>query len=100
MIRLPGMGAARLAELMAAAPAWPDGWLARLPPAAASMLRLWLDHPARSPLSQEIEADLAWLAESDQRHLLHPGHPAWPALLSQIGDPPPVLWALGDLDAL
>ncbi len=100
LIRLPGMGATRLAELVAAAPAWPDGWLARLSPAAASMLRLWLDHPARSPLSREVEADLAWLMESDQRHLLHPGHPAWPVLLSQIGDPPPVLWALGDLDAL
>lgn len=100
MIRLPGMGAARVAELVAAAPVWPDGWLAQLSPAAAAMLRLWLDHPARSPLTQEIKADLAWLAESDNRHLLHPGHPAWPMLLGQISDPPPVLWALGDLSAL
>src|SRR5690554_182308 len=91
---------ARVPEPVAQAPAWPDGWLARLPPAAASMLRLWLHHPPRSPLSQEITADLAWLAESNNRHLLHPGHPAWPALSSQISDPPPVLWGLGDLRAL
>ncbi|MCE8017839.1 DNA-protecting protein DprA [Halomonas sp. MCCC 1A17488] len=99
-MRLPGMGAARLAEIQAAAPDWPGGWLARLPPPAASALRLWLDHPARSPLTQGIEADLAWLAAAPDRHLLYPGHPAWPALLEQIGDPPPVLWALGDLAAL
>lgn len=100
LARLPGMGAARLAELMAAMPAWPDGWLARLPLSAATALRLWLDHPARSPLTQVVEADLAWLAASDERHLLYPGHSAWPTLLGQIADPPPVLWALGDLRAL
>ncbi|WP_111413437.1 DNA-processing protein DprA [Billgrantia lactosivorans] len=99
-MRLPGMGAARLAELQAADPDWPAGWLARLPHQAATALRLWLDHPARSPLAREVEADLAWLAAAPGRHLLHPGHPAWPALLEQIGDPPPVLWALGDLEAL
>ncbi|MCG6658563.1 DNA-protecting protein DprA [Halomonas campisalis] len=94
------MGAASLAEIAAAAPPWPDGWLARLPRQAATALRLWLDHPARSPLTAEIEADQAWLAEGPGRHLLHAGHPAWPGLLGQISDPPPVLWALGDLEAL
>lgn len=99
-MRLPGMGATRLAELIATEPSWPDGWLARLPRQAASALRLWLDHPARSPLDALVDADLAWLNADAARHLLFPGHPAWPALLGQIADPPPVLWALGDLDAL
>jgi len=100
LARLPGMGAARLAELSAARPAWPQGWLTVLPPRAALALRLWLDHPARSPLSAVLAADAAWLEAAPTRHLLHPDHPAWPALLAQIDDPPPVLWALGDLDAL
>ncbi|ERS91967.1 DNA-processing protein DprA [Halomonas sp. PBN3] len=97
---LPGLGAGALAELAARGPAWPDGWLAVLPPRCASALRLWLDHPARSPLAAEVEARLAWVAEADNRHLLYPGHPAWPELLSQIPDPPPLLWAWGDLAAL
>lgn len=100
LARLPGMGAARLAELVAARPDWPDGWLAVLPREAAMALRLWLDHPARSPLSAALSADEAWLAAEPARHLLHPDHPAWPRLLGQIADPPPVLWALGDLEAL
>jgi DNA processing protein len=98
--RLPGLGAVRLAAVTAAAPPWPDGWLARLPGEAATALRLWLDHPTRSPLTAGIEADRAWLAADSSRHLLFPGHPLWPGLLGQIADPPPVLWALGDLDAL
>lgn len=100
LARLPGMGAARLAELVAARPDWPDGWLAVLPREAAMALRLWLDHPARSPLSAALSADEAWLAAEPARHLIHPHHPAWPRLLGQIADPPPVLWALGDLGVL
>ncbi len=100
LVRLPGLGAARLAEVRAAQPAWPAGWLACLPRDAALSLRLWLDHPQRSPLTAEVEADLAWQAAAPGRYLLYPGHPAWPALLEQIADPPPLLWGLGDLAAL
>ena len=98
--RLPGLGAARLAELAVRAPAWPHGWLALLPREAATALRLWLDHPARSPLGDDIARAEAWLAAAPGRHLLHPGHPRWPALLAEIPDPPPLLWAWGDLAAL
>jgi DNA processing protein len=98
--RLPGLGAARLAELATLSSGWPDGWLARLPREAATALRLWLDHPGRSPLSDEVARAEAWLGEAPDRHLLHPGHPAWPTLLAQIPDPPPLLWAWGDLAAL
>ncbi|MDR5865241.1 DNA-processing protein DprA [Halomonas koreensis] len=100
LARLPGVGPAGLAELAARAPAWPAGWLAALPPAAAAALRLWLEHPARSPLSAALEADEAWSDAGPDRHLLHPGHPDWPALLACIPDPPPALWAWGDLAAL
>ena len=98
--QLPGIGPARLAEVAARAAAWPDGWLVLLPREAATALRLWLDHPAQSPLSAEVERAEAWLAAGPDRQLLHPGHPAWPRLLGEIADPPPLLWGWGDLDAL
>ncbi|GED23038.1 DNA-processing protein DprA [Halomonas halmophila] len=97
---LPGVGASRLAALVAEQPAWPDGWLAALPHPAAQALRLWLEHPAKSPLAERIEVAAEWLATSADRDLLHPGHPAWPEALEQIADPPPVLWAMGDPTAL
>ncbi|MBB3191425.1 DNA processing protein [Halomonas cerina] len=100
LARLPGLGVGRLAALAALSPDWPAGWLAVLPETPARALRLWLDHPGRSPLTTRVEADLAWSEAVPHRHLLHAGHPRWPALLSQIADPPPILWASGDLDAL
>lgn len=100
LTRLPGIGASRLNELAATRPDWPEGWLAVLPREAAMVLRLWLDHPARSPLSADLSADEAWLDEAPSRHLIHRDHPAWPTLLGHIADPPAVLWALGDLEVL
>ena len=75
LARLPGVGAARLAELAAARPDWPSGWLALLPREAATALRLWLDHPARSSLTVELDADDAWLSAGPALHLIHPDHP-------------------------
>lgn len=97
---LPGLGPHRLADLAARRPQWPEGWLALLPEAPHRVLRLWLEHPARSPLRASVEALDAWLAASPAHQLLHPDHPAWPALLRELPDPPPVLWASGDLAAL
>ncbi|GEN28020.1 DNA protecting protein DprA [Halovibrio variabilis] len=97
---LPGMGALRIAQLLARQPQWPDGWLAALPSRAASELRLWLEHPTRSPLQKVIDETLAWQQNGPNRHVLHRDHPAWPALLNEIPDPPVVLWAQGDLGAL
>lgn len=97
---LPGLGDRRLAKLMAASLDWPLGWLAALPEPARSHLRLWLDHPGRSPLQAQLEATLAWQAHSAQHHVLTPAHAQWPPLLKELPDPPPVLWANGDLAAL
>ncbi|TVP48141.1 MAG: DNA-protecting protein DprA [Halomonas sp.] len=97
---LPGMGALRIAQLLARQPQWPEGWLAALPSRAASALRLWLEHPTRSPLQAVIDETLAWQQSGPRRHVLHRDHPAWPALLNEIADPPVVLWAQGDLGAL
>lgn len=79
---------------------WPQGWLTALPANLAQPLRLWLEHPARSPLARPIEEALDWECGDARHHLLHPGHPAWPALLTQLPDPPAVLWAKGDLSVL
>lgn len=98
--RLPGLGPRRLAALRERRPQWPHGWLALLPAAARDGLRLWLEHPARSPLQPEVERALAWEAASPSHHLLTPGHAAWPALLDELPDPPPLLWAHGELNAL
>lgn len=99
LAHLPGLGARRLAELQRQAPDWPQGWLAILPAAPRDALRLWLDHPSRSPLSALIERALAWQAAAPDHYLLYPGHAAWPALLDELPDPPPLLWAIGDLEA-
>lgn len=97
---LPGMGALKIAQLLARQPQWPEGWLAALPSRAASALRLWLEHPTRSPLQAVVDATLAWQQSGPGRHVLHRDHPAWPMLLNEISDPPVVLWAQGDLAAL
>ncbi|EPC01942.1 hypothetical protein L861_20030 [Litchfieldella anticariensis FP35 = DSM 16096] len=98
--RLPGVGSRRLAELLAQRPVWPEGWLNLLPDQARQHLRLWLDHPQRSPLQAECDVLDVWLAENPLHSLLHPDHSAWPSLLRELPDPPPVLWAAGDLEAL
>ncbi|WP_311947866.1 DNA-processing protein DprA [Halomonas piscis] len=97
---LPGLGPQRLAKLRERAPAWPEGWLALLPPQPAAALRLWLEHPERSPLAPAVEASLAWERAAPGRAILHRDHPDFPALLGEIADPPAVLWAQGDLAAL
>lgn len=102
---VPGLGPVRLAALVRrwqqdAAFDWPRDWLAALPANLAQPLRLWLDHPSKSPLQREIDTALEWQAQSERHHLLHPGHAAWPALFDQLPDAPVVLWAKGDLEAL
>nr|WP_281430509.1 DNA-processing protein DprA [Salinicola acroporae] len=102
---LPGLGPVRLAPLLrrwreGGDMAWPQGWLAALPANLAQPLRLWLEHPSRSPLTPAVDAALEWERTDSRRHLLHPGHPAWPELLTQLPDPPTVLWAKGELSIL
>ena len=75
---LPGMGATRIAQLVARQPSWPQGWLAALPSSAANALRLWLAHPTRSPLQHAVDDTLTWLQGAPDRHLLHRDHPDWP----------------------
>lgn len=97
---LPKVGPVRLAALRNLTPEWPQGWLASLPVPSANALRLWLDHPQRSPLHDYAQRMLEWQQAKSHRYLLHPDHELWPRLLSEIADPPAVLWAEGTLEAL
>nr|WP_298410562.1 DNA-processing protein DprA [uncultured Halomonas sp.] len=97
---LPGMGPRRLAQLREHQPQWPQGWLALLPAPARDALRLWLDHPARSPLQVKLDQALAWEAAHPSHHLLTPAHSLWPELLNELPDTPPMLWAKGNLEVL
>lgn len=52
-----------------------------------------------SPDWQQVEKDLTWLSQSD-RYLVTFHDPQYPELLKQITDPPPLLFAQGDLALL
>jgi DNA processing protein len=62
-----------------------------LPPAARAFLS--------SPDSADIDEDLRWLSSSGAR-LIACVSPEYPALLATIPDAPPVLYVLGDVEAL
>ncbi|MBT3197393.1 MAG: DNA-protecting protein DprA [Gammaproteobacteria bacterium] len=49
--------------------------------------------------SRSIEADLRWL-EQEGAHIVTLGDEAYPALLREIDDPPPLLYLRGQVDAL
>jgi DNA processing protein len=46
-----------------------------------------------------VQPSLAWLGQPD-RHLLTLHDPAYPPLLAEIPDPPPILYVQGDIDLL
>ncbi len=99
LIRTSGIGAAGARALLShfGAPrtlfeANAADWRAAGLPAAT---RAQLANPAWA----DVEKDLAWLAQA-QHHLLTIDDPAYPALLREIPDPPPVLFVHGDPAAL
>jgi len=97
---LPEIGAMRQRLLLdafgsaaAALSAPASAWRALRLPAVAADAR-------RSPETRERAARaLAWL-EAPERHLLCLGTDAYPALLAEIADPPPLLFVEGHLAAL
>jgi len=48
----------------------------------------------------EVEIDLQWQAQADDRTIISIDSPNYPALLKQIPSPPPVLFVRGDVDIL
>ena len=64
----------------------------RLPNLSADKIAAWqamLNDPA-------VNADLDWLQQGDGRHIIPLHHPAYPPLLRQIADAPPLLYVHGD----
>ncbi|WP_298013105.1 DNA-processing protein DprA [uncultured Castellaniella sp.] len=98
----PELGAARIRLLLSVFGMPQDicaastGSLARyLDPGLAARLRQAPDEPLR----QAIAASLGWLAEPGH-HLLTLADPLYPQALFELNDPPPILYAHGQLDIL
>lgn len=101
---LPGLGPATLARLRRDGVDLPT--LLDSDAARAAGLRLRADtllaiadYQRRGQLWQRAEA-LLEQAERQQWQLLTPADPAYPILLQQIPDPPPVLWLSGEASVL
>ncbi len=58
-----------------------------------------LADPPCAQTTRRIEAALAWL-ENPTNHLITPDHPAYPAQLREIDDPPFLLYAVGRIELL
>ncbi|MGB6008772.1 DNA-processing protein DprA [Castellaniella sp.] len=98
----PELGPARIRLLLSAFGMPQDicaastGNLARyLDPGLAARLRQAPDEP----LQQAIDTSLSWLAEPGH-HLLTLADPLYPSALFELNDPPPILYAHGQLDVL
>lgn len=94
---LPRLGARRLKQWQEERAIWPQGWLSQLSDAQRHYFH-YLRHSQGH--QQVIQPLLAWCKAAPGRVLLHPNHPKWPSLLAELTDPPPVLWAWGNLDSL
>lgn len=71
-----------------------------LKPATLQAIIEFQRDPQASPIGRQVLADLAWLNDQRDTYLLMLGDPDYPALLSQIAKPPPLLFARGDLTCL
>ncbi len=98
LLHTPGLGPTRITRLLGTVaratqifekdrplPAW-------LPPASRNGLL--------GPDWQAVEHDLAWLNRAGNHHILTLADPAYPPLLREIPDPPPILFITGHLQPL
>ncbi|HSI59120.1 MAG TPA: DNA-processing protein DprA [Ideonella sp.] len=103
LIETPGIGVESARRLLAAygspqsvLDAGPGGWRQVAGAAAASALQT-----VPETLAAQLAHTLAWLAaEPGRRHVLTYGDPAYPAALLNTADPPPMLYARGELALL
>lgn len=97
--RTPGLGARGLRKLLLQF----DSPGSILKADRAQLLSLGLAGPTvdflAQPDWQAVEADLAWLAQAGNR-LIRITEAAYPPLLAEIPDPPPLLFVHGDADYL
>ena len=104
---LPGFTAQAIRRLALCADD-PAGWLNSSParlraggldPQQCEAVRAWQRGPEADPASAEARRNAEWL-EANQVHLLPLTDPAYPPLLLEISDPPPLLYVAGALDCL
>lgn len=101
--RAPQLGNKGFSQLLAAFGS-PDAFFAAdtqtiraaLPNVAEKTWRQWLAMAE----DEAVQADLDWLAAADNRHILTWQDSAYPPLLKQIPDPPPLLFVLGEAELL
>lgn len=99
LLRAPGVGPRSFQALVERFGS--PGEVFAAPPAALAETGLpketvaWLQNPSWAG----VDADLRWL-ESPGHHCLPVDDPAYPPLLREIADPPPLLFAQGDIGAL
>lgn len=92
----PGLGPRRVLRLLeafgspVAALAAPDSEWQR------AGVDIRMDAEAERTREAATEADLAWLDQSPRHHLVCLDDPAYPKLLAELSDPPPVLYLNGD----
>ena len=101
LVLTPGIGPAAARRLLEAFGLPEDIFAAGRTKLAAALddarAQALLEHDAAR--QAQVEASLRW-AEDERHHLVTLADPRYPARLLGIGDPPPVLFVLGDPDAL
>ncbi|AKJ94083.1 DNA processing protein DprA [Thioalkalivibrio versutus] len=100
LINTPGLGPRRLLQLVEA---FGTPGHALDAPAAEwqrAGIDLKLDDAARQARDNGAEADRAWLDADPRHHLLCLDDPAYPPLLAELPDPPPVLYLNGNPELL
>lgn len=105
--RLPQLGIASFWQLMRVFPTAidllqrpADELSSLLKPATLNALKAWQQQPDTHPLSQQIDLEDDWLAQQADCHLIAFDDPRYPALLSEISRPPPLMYLRGNPDCL
>lgn len=97
LVRMPGIGAVSARRLLAQ---WDTPRRLFDADAKAAGLDEQAEAYRRRPEWHAVDRDLAWLDAADDRHVLTLHDPAYPPLLKEIPDPPPVLFVRGDPELL
>jgi DNA processing protein len=96
LIRTPGLGPRQFEQLCQTLGTPPRVFEAPREALVRAGLNPIVIDALKTPDWEGVEQDLRWRAQ-DGHHILRLGDPAYPALLAQIPDPPPLLFVAGDL---
>ncbi len=97
--RMPGMGARRFAKLLEAVPDLSELFVQPTSVPAFSKLPAEGQAYLQAPDWAAVEHDLAW-GEQPGHYIVRDTDPAYPPLLKEIGNAPPLLFVRGDPDVL